>query len=54
MRLGLNLGYSGSTFTLNLPLILEAERLGFHSVWAAEGSSESKPGGTTTPNCQRN
>ncbi|OGL06417.1 MAG: LLM class F420-dependent oxidoreductase, partial [Candidatus Rokubacteria bacterium RIFCSPLOWO2_02_FULL_68_19] len=30
------LGYSGSTFTLNLPLILEAERLGFHSVWAAE------------------
>src|SRR3990167_4016550 len=36
MRLGLNLGYSGSTFTLNLPLILEAERLGFHSVWAAE------------------
>ena len=36
MRLGLNLGYSGSTFTLNLPLIMEAERLGFHSVWAAE------------------
>jgi F420-dependent oxidoreductase-like protein len=36
MRLGLNLGYSGSTFTLNLPLILEAERLAFHSVWAAE------------------
>ncbi len=36
MRLGLNLGYSGSTFTLNLPLIVEAERLGFHSVWAAE------------------
>ncbi|MEK7363976.1 MAG: LLM class F420-dependent oxidoreductase [candidate division NC10 bacterium] len=36
MRLGLNLGYSGSTFTLDLPLILEAERLGFHSVWAAE------------------
>ncbi len=36
MRLGLNLGYSGPTFTLSLPLILEAERLGFHSVWAAE------------------
>jgi F420-dependent oxidoreductase-like protein len=36
MRLGLNLGYSGSTFTLNLPLILEAERLGFDAVWAAE------------------
>ncbi len=36
MRLGLNLGYSGPTFSLNVPLILEAERLGFHSVWAAE------------------
>jgi F420-dependent oxidoreductase-like protein len=36
MRLGLNLGYSGSTFALNVPLILEAERLGYHSVWTAE------------------
>lgn len=36
MRLGLNLGYSGPVFSLNLPLVLEAERLGFHSVWAAE------------------
>jgi len=36
MRLGLNLGYSGPTFSLNLPLVLEAERLGFHSVWTAE------------------
>ncbi|MFQ5897532.1 MAG: LLM class F420-dependent oxidoreductase [Candidatus Methylomirabilia bacterium] len=36
MRLGLNLGYSGPTFTLNLPLVLEAERLGFDSVWTAE------------------
>ncbi|MBI4591219.1 MAG: LLM class F420-dependent oxidoreductase [Candidatus Rokubacteria bacterium] len=36
MRLGLSLGYSGPTFTLPLPLIVEAERLGFHSVWAAE------------------
>lgn len=36
MRLGLNLGYSGPTFSLNLPLVLEAERLGFHSVWCAE------------------
>ncbi len=36
MRLGLNLGYSGPTFSLNLPLILEAERVGFHSVWTAE------------------
>jgi F420-dependent oxidoreductase-like protein len=36
MRLGLNLGYSGPVFSLNLPLVLEAERLGVHSVWTAE------------------
>ncbi|MFQ5829907.1 MAG: LLM class F420-dependent oxidoreductase [Candidatus Methylomirabilia bacterium] len=36
MRLGLNVGYSGPKFSLNLPLVLEAERLGFHSVWTAE------------------
>jgi F420-dependent oxidoreductase-like protein len=36
MRLGLNIGYSGSQFSLNMPLILEAEKLGFHSVWSAE------------------
>ncbi len=36
MRLGLNLGYSGPIFSLNLPLVQEAERLGFHSVWVAE------------------
>ncbi len=36
MRLGLNLGYSGPRFSLNLPLVLEAERLGFHSAWTAE------------------
>jgi F420-dependent oxidoreductase-like protein len=36
MRLGLSLGYSGPAISLNLPLVLEAERLGFHSVWTAE------------------
>jgi F420-dependent oxidoreductase-like protein len=36
MRLGLNIGYSGPEASVNMPLILEAERLGFHSVWAAE------------------
>jgi F420-dependent oxidoreductase-like protein len=36
MRLGLNLSYSGSQLGLNLPLIQEADRLGFHSVWSAE------------------
>jgi F420-dependent oxidoreductase-like protein len=36
MRLGLNLSYSGAQLGLNLPLIQEADRLGFHSVWSAE------------------
>ncbi len=36
MRLGLTTGYSGSKYALNLDLILEAERLGFDSVWTAE------------------
>src|SRR5262245_16539567 len=36
MRLGLNLGYSSAGFDLNLPLVQEADRLGFHSVWSAE------------------
>jgi len=36
MRLALNLGYSGPRFGLDLPLVLEAERLGYDSVWSAE------------------
>src|SRR5262249_61338911 len=36
MRLGLNLGYSGSSMGLDLSLVLEADRLGYHSVWSAE------------------
>src|SRR5262249_23103116 len=36
MRLGLNVGYSGSRMRLNMDLIAEADRLGFHSVWTAE------------------
>lgn len=36
MRFGLNVGYSGSQMRLNMPLIQEADRLGFHSVWSAE------------------
>ncbi len=36
MRLGLNIGYSGSNADVDLPLIQEADRLGFHSVWSAE------------------
>lgn len=36
MKLGLTTGYSGPSMSLNMDLILEAERLGFDSVWTAE------------------
>jgi F420-dependent oxidoreductase-like protein len=36
MKLGLVTGYSGSQMGLPMELILEAERLGFDSVWTAE------------------
>ena len=36
MRLGMTAGYSGAALGVNLPLIQEAERLGFDSVWTAE------------------
>jgi len=36
MRFGLNLGYSGARMTVDMPLVKEADRLGFHSVWSAE------------------
>ncbi len=36
MRLGLTTGYSGASMNINMDLILEAERLGFDSVWTAE------------------
>jgi F420-dependent oxidoreductase-like protein len=36
MRLGLNVGYSGSRLSLPMSLVLECERLGFDSVWTAE------------------
>jgi F420-dependent oxidoreductase-like protein len=36
MRLALSLSYSGATMTLDLAKILEAERLGYDSVWSAE------------------
>lgn len=36
MRLGLNVGYAGASMKLDLDLVLEAERLGYDSVWTAE------------------
>src|SRR5437660_935117 len=45
MRFGLNVGYSGARMSLNMELIREADRLGFHSVWTAEayGSDAVSP-----------
>ncbi len=36
MRLGLNVGYSGSRMSLPMDLIKEADKLGYHSAWTAE------------------
>lgn len=36
MRLGLTTGYSGARASVNLPLVQEAERLGYYAVWTAE------------------
>ena len=36
MRFGLNVGYSGARLSIDMELVHEAERLGFHSVWTAE------------------
>jgi F420-dependent oxidoreductase-like protein len=36
MKLGLNLGYSGSSITDVLPLVEHADRIGIDSVWTAE------------------
>ncbi|MEB2344717.1 MAG: LLM class F420-dependent oxidoreductase [Deltaproteobacteria bacterium] len=45
LRLGLTAGYSGASMQINRDLILEAERLGFWSVWSAEayGSDAVSP-----------
>ncbi|MSP59569.1 MAG: LLM class F420-dependent oxidoreductase [Myxococcales bacterium] len=45
MRLGLMMGYSGAEVSIPLDLILEAEKLGYHSVWTAEawGSDAVSP-----------
>jgi F420-dependent oxidoreductase-like protein len=36
MRLGLTTGYSGAQLSLDMDLVLEAERLGFDSIWTSE------------------
>jgi len=36
VQLALSLNYSGATLALDLDRVLEAERLGYASVWTAE------------------
>ena len=36
MRLGIFQGYSGSKFSIDTDAVLEAEKLGFDSVWTSE------------------
>jgi F420-dependent oxidoreductase-like protein len=45
LRLGLTAGYSGATLKIPMELVLEAERLGYDSVWTAEayGSDAVSP-----------
>lgn len=36
MRLGLMIGYSGATIELPMPLVQEADRMGYYAVWTGE------------------
>lgn len=36
MKIGINVGYSGSTMSIDMDLVKQADDLGLHSVWAAE------------------
>ena len=55
MRLALNLSYSGATLDLDMARILEAERLGYDSVWTAEayGSDAVTPAAWIAARTQR-
>ncbi|HSE94208.1 MAG TPA: LLM class F420-dependent oxidoreductase [Methylomirabilota bacterium] len=55
MRLALHLSYSGPTFALDMDKVLEAERLGYDSVWTAEayGSDAVTPAAWIAARTQR-
>ncbi|HEV8614370.1 MAG TPA: LLM class F420-dependent oxidoreductase [Methylomirabilota bacterium] len=55
MRLALNLNYSGASVALDMDKILEAERLGYDSVWTAEayGSDAVTPAAWIAARTQR-
>lgn len=55
MRLALNLSYSGSTLAIDMDTVLEAERLGYDSVWSAEayGSDAVTPAAWIAARTQR-
>lgn len=36
MKIGINIGYSGSSMSINMDLVRQADDLGLHSVWSAE------------------
>jgi F420-dependent oxidoreductase-like protein len=45
MKLGIAIGYSGSTFSVDMDVVGEAERLGYESIWTSEayGSDAISP-----------
>ena len=45
MKLGIAIGYSGSTFSVDMGVVGEAERLGYESIWTSEayGSDAISP-----------
>ena len=54
MRLGLMVGYSGSTVQLPLDMIQEADRLGYFAVWTADWTAAPQDDLELIPNVHGN